>query len=147
MEMAGHRQRCYVRDHPPESALDRRRLAIADRIGEDDRIGTGFGDLHGDVAYPILVYGTLDRAAEGGGEPAGDARPPLGRGGVAERHDAAEILDRLSGGAAHIRAIVTLADRQHEIHLVHAERQATFSTSEVWDQRRYGEPGQGERVT
>src|SRR5216684_5255935 len=80
----------------------------------------GLGNLGGDPAYPVFVDGTLDRAAKGGGEPAGDARAPLRRGGMAQCDDAAEILDRLASGAADIGAIVPFADRQYEIHLVHA---------------------------
>ena len=117
----GHRQRRHIGDDLAKDPLDRRRLAIADRVGEEDRIGPGLGSLDGDAAHPILVDRTLDRAAESGGEPAGDARAPLGRCGVAQRHDAAEILDRFGGGAADIGAIVPLADRQYEIHLMHAE--------------------------
>src|SRR5208282_5189271 len=111
VEMAGNRQRCHISDDAAENTLDCCRLAVADGVGEDDRIRTGLGDLDGDMPYPFLVDGTLDRAAERGGEPARDPRAPLGWSGVTERHDAAEILDRLAGGAAYIRAIVTLADR------------------------------------
>jgi len=85
--MARHRQRRHIGDDPAEDALDRRRLAVAYGVGEEDRIGTGLGDLDGDPAYPVLVDRPLDRAAKGGGEPASDARAFLCRRGVAERSE------------------------------------------------------------
>src|SRR5204863_1458577 len=100
--MAGHRHWRDIGHDPPEDALDRRRLAVADGVGEEDRVGPGLGDLGRDPAYAVFVDRTLDRAAEGGGEPAGYARAALGRGGMAERHDPAEILDRLGCCAADI---------------------------------------------
>src|SRR6202022_4798590 len=105
------------RGDPGEDALARRRLTVADGVGEDDRIGAGLGDLDGDPAYPVLVDRTLDRAAEGGGEPAGDARPALGRCRMAQCDDPAEILDRLGGRAPDIGGIVPFADRPPETHL------------------------------
>ncbi len=47
---------------------------------------------------------------------------------------------------ADVGAIVPFADRQYEIHLVHAERQAALGASEVRDQRRHSEPGKRQRV-
>ena len=97
VKMAGDRQWRHIGHDPAEHPLDRRWLAVADGVGEDDRIGPGLGHLDRDPAHPFLVDRTLDRAAEGGGEPAGDARPPaLGR-GMAQRHHPAEILDRFRG--------------------------------------------------
>ena len=146
VEMPGYRQRRDIGHDPAEDPLDRSRLTVADGVGEDDRIGAGLGDLDGDAAHPILVDRALDRAAEGGGEPAGDARAPVFRRGVAQRDDAAEILDQFRGAAADIRAVVPVADRQHKIHLVDAERQAALGALEVGDQRRDGEPGQRQRM-
>ena len=60
--------------------------------------------------------------------------------------DAAEILDQLAGAAPDIGQIVALADRQHEIHLVHPEREAALGAARVGDQRRHGEPRQGQRM-
>ena len=75
--MAGNRQRRHIGDNAAEDTLDRGRLAIPDRVGQDDRIRAGLRDLDGDIAYPVLVDPTLDRAAESGGETASDARSPL----------------------------------------------------------------------
>ena len=144
--MAGDRQRRHIGDDPAEDALDGGRLAEADRVGEDDRIGAGLGGLASDMAHPILVHRPLDRTAEGGGEPASDAWAPIGRRLMAQRHDAAEIVDRLGRAAADIGAIVPVADRQHEIHLVHAPRQAALRPAKVRNQGRHGKAGQAQRV-
>ena len=53
------------------------------------------------------------------------------RAAMAQRHDAAEILDRFIGAAAHVGAVVALADRQHEVHLVHAKRHAALGALEL----------------
>src|SRR5438445_10523063 len=114
--MAGDRQRRDIGDDPAEDSLDRGRLAVADRVGEEDRIRACLGDLDRNPAYAILVDRPLDRAAKRGGEPAGYARAALGRGSMAERHDATEILDQLGRSAADIGTIVSLVDRQYEHH-------------------------------
>ncbi len=145
--MAADRQRRHIGHHPAEDALDRRRLAVADRVGEHDRVGPRFGGLDRDATHPLFVDRPFDCAAERGGEPAGQARAlVLGR-GMAQCDDAAEILDRLGGRAADVGAVVPLADRQHVIHFVDAQRQAALGTFEVRDQRRHGEPRQSQRVT
>jgi len=141
--MASNRQGCHIRHDPAKDPLDGGRLAIADGIGEDDRVRTRFGDLERDAANPVLVDRTLDRATKGRGEPAGHARAPVLRRGMAKRHDPAKIFDRFTRAAADIRAVMPLADRQHEIHLVHPERQTALSPLQVRDQRRDGEPVQG----
>src|SRR5262249_3729520 len=97
-----HRQRRDLGHDPAEDPLDGGRLAIADRVGEDERIGPGLGNLEGDAADPVLVDHTLDRAAKGRGEPAGDTRAAGRRGGPAQGDNAAEILDRFRGAAAYI---------------------------------------------
>ncbi len=85
-------------------------------------------------------------------QPNAVASPQLMRGRAlpsplaAQLHDAAEILDRLVGAAAHVRAVVPLADRQHEIHLVHPEREAAFGAARIRDQRRHGQTRQRQRV-
>src|SRR5262249_26830313 len=104
--------------------------------------GARLGDLDRDPPHPILVDSALDRAAESRGEAAGDARATVGRRGVAERYDTAKILNRSRSAAPHIRLVVPLTDREHEIHLVHAERQAALGPLEVGYQRRDGQSWQ-----
>ena len=74
------------------------------------------------------------------------ARPPLPSPLAAHLHDAAEIRDQLVGAAAHVRAVVPLADREHKIHLVHPEREAPLGAARIRDQRRHGQTRQGQRV-
>ena len=146
VEMAADRQRRDIGHDPAKDALDRRRLAVADRVGEHDRVGPGLGDLDRDAAHPLLVDGTLDRAAKGGGEPqVRRGRLPSG----AVWHNATTRRKSSTDSAvaaADIGAVVALADRQHEIHLVHAERQAAFGALEVRDQRRHRQPRQSQRM-
>ena len=99
--MGGDRQRRDIGDDPAEDPPDRARLAVADRVGEDDPVGAGLGDLAGDAAHPVLVDIALDRAAEGGREAAIDLH--LLAAVAAQPDHAAEILDRLVGRAADVR--------------------------------------------
>ena len=133
VEMRRHRQRRHIGDDLPEHALDRRRLAIADRVGEDDAVGPGFGDLIGDAPHPILVDVALDGAAERGSETAIDLRRLVAR--MAKLNDTAEILDQLLGRPAHVGEVVAIADRQHVVHLGHAQRHAALGAARIGDQR------------
>ena len=140
--MPGDRQWRDIGHDPAENAFDRSGLAVADRVGKSDRVGAGLGDFDSDAPHPVLVDRALDRATEGGGEAAGNAWAPVFRRGPAQRHDTTKILDRFRSAAADIRTVVPLADRQHEIHLVHPEREAALGALEVRDERRDREAGQ-----
>src|SRR6185437_11130342 len=144
VEMRGDRERRDIADDSAEYALDRRRLTVADRIGEDDAIGAGFGDLVGDADDAVFVDITLDRAAERGGEAAID--PDLFAAVPAELDDAAEILDRFAGRAAHVGEVVPLADREDVVHLGDAAGEAALCAARVRDQGRDVETGFGHRV-
>jgi hypothetical protein len=106
VEMRRDGQRGDIGDDLAEDALDRRRLAVTDRVGEDDPVGAGFGRLIGDASHALFVDIALDRAAERGGECAIDlyllAALP------AQRDDTAEIFDRLLGRSPHVREIVAV---------------------------------------
>jgi hypothetical protein len=115
----------------------RKTRPIADRVGEDDAVGAGRRDLAGDAAHPVLVDIALDRAAERGRKAAIDLHPLAAV--AAELDDASEILDRFAGATPYVGKIVALADRQHEIHLVHPEREPALGAARIGDQRRDGE--------
>ena len=127
--MRRHRQRRDIGDDAAEHPPDRRRVPIADRVGEDNAVGAGCGDLIGDAPHPVLVDIALDRAAEARGETAIDPRPVGAAPFAAQFDDAPEIGDRLLGAAPDIREVMAVADRQHEIHLVHPESKAALGAA------------------
>jgi hypothetical protein len=121
------------------------RIAVADRVGQDDLVHSGSSDFAGQGDDTLLGHGSLDRAAERRGEAAGEAWPPVGRQRLEEGRDALQVGDRVGGGAAKIGLVVALAHRQDAVQLMHAGLGSPLRSLEVGDECRDSKVRNGQR--
>src|SRR5258706_4181633 len=123
MEMAGNRLASDGFRHSANQAADLTRIAVADRVGDNDLVGPGLGETDGDLDHPFFRDGTGNRATERCRDSSTQRNAQTGS-GIARGGNSGEILQGFLSGAAHVSKIVFLARRKHVVDLWEFHRES-----------------------
>src|SRR5450830_176214 len=133
VEMCEHRFPTSEAQCLGENPADLRRIRISYRVGEDDFICSNRQQALDNLEYPLLRYGSLNRAAKRRSNSTDDFRRQIFF--TALLSNPAEVLKRVLRAAMDIGLIVRLAGREHIIDLLDAGLECALRAFEVWDER------------